>query len=416
MAHRRAGKTVACINELVKRALTDRKEDGRYAYIAPLLGQAKDAAWTYLQWYAAPAFAAAPMQTELYVTLRNNARVRIYGADNPDRLRGGYFDGVILDEYADMFPAVWGSVIRPALSDRQGWATFIGTPKGRNAFFDVYDNAVSDPDRWYHVKLRASETGVLSPAELAEARRDMTAEQYEQEYECSFEAAIVGAYFGKEIADAEAQGRLRPSITVDRSLPIHTAWDLGRGDHMAIWVWQMVNSEIRVLDFLQCGETEMYAIPQYVGDLEAKGYKGGIDYVPHDAVVPSLDTGRTRVETLKRLGRNPRLVTRTRFKVEDSINAAKMTLPRCYFDAARCKVGLEALRQYRADYDEKNRTFRDAPKANWAAHGADAFQCLCMAWREAVADEKIRTPQQWVQFLSKPRTIAEVVDDDNWEK
>lgn len=418
MAHRRAGKTVSCINELIKRALTDRKEEGRYAYIAPLLGQAKDAAWTYLQRYAAPAFAAPPSQAELYVTLRNGARVRLYGADNPDRLRGGYFDGVILDEYADMFPSVWGSVIRPALSDRQGWGTFIGTPKGRNSFFDIYERSQGDPE-WFSLMLKASTTGILPADELAAARRDMTAEQYDQEYECSFDAAIIGAYFGKEMAQADREGRIR-SVEIDRALPINTAWDLGRGDHMAIWVWQMVHGEIRVVDFLQSGETEVYSMREYCADLQAKGYVGGTDYVPHDATVHSLETGRTRVETLIAMGRKPRVVPMHR--VEDGINGTRLTLPRVYFDAERCKVGLEALRQYRADYDEKNRTFRNEPKQNWATHGADAFRYLCMAWREAVGKAQPQTEAERyaeqlrvTAELTKPRTWAEVTADEDEE-
>lgn len=422
VAHRRAGKTVGCINDIVKRALIERKDEGRYAYICPLLGQAKDAAWTYLQHYTAPLCDVPPSQAELYVTLRNRARVRLYGADNPDRLRGGYFDGVILDEYADMFPGVWGNVIRPALSDRRGWATFIGTPKGRNSFFDIYSRSVEDPE-WFSVMLKASQTGILPADELASARRDMTAEQYEQEYECSFDAAIIGAYFGKEMAQAEREGRIRSRIEVDRSLPIHTAWDLGKGPNMAVWVWQMVHDEIRVLDFLQCAETEMYAIPEYIGDLEAKGYSGGIDYVPHDATVPSLDTNRTRVETFLALGRKPRVVTRTKHKIDDSINAARITLPRVYFDGTLCKVGIEALKQYVAGYDEKNKTFLDEPKKNWAAHGADAFQCLCMAWREAVGKDQPKTEaernadnQRLVARLIKPRTIAEALVDDEGDE
>ena len=146
-------------------------------------------------------------ESELWVELINGARIRIHGADNPNRLRGPYLDGVVLDEYADMRPSVWGEVIRPMLADRQGWATFIGTPKGRNEFFRVWQRAQGDP-HWFSVMLKASATRLLPQEELAQAQRDMTPEQYAQEFECSFDAAIVGAYFGRDLAEAERQGRI----------------------------------------------------------------------------------------------------------------------------------------------------------------------------------------------------------------
>src|SRR6516165_9731608 len=159
VAHRRAGKTVATINDLLKRAVTEQKEDGRYAYVAPFFAQAKDIAWHYLKRYARPFLAAKPHETELRVDLANGARVRLYGADNPDRLRGIYLDGVVLDEFADMRPRVWSEIIRPALADRQGWAVFIGTPKGRNAFFELWRRSQSEQN-WFSLMLKASETGL----------------------------------------------------------------------------------------------------------------------------------------------------------------------------------------------------------------------------------------------------------------
>lgn len=380
VAHRRAGKTVAKINELIKRAILLDKPEGRYAYIAPLFGQAKDVAWTYLKRYAEPLLASPPSESELRVDLLNGARIRLYGADNPDRLRGLYLDGVVLDEFADMHPAIWGEVIRPALSDRQGWASFIGTPKGRNAFWEMYDRAKSDPE-WFTYILRASETGILPQTELEAARRDMTPEQYEQEFECSFEAAILGAYFGREMADAERSGRIKPALPRIEGAPVHTAWDLGNGDHMAIWCFQVGAGEIRIIDFLQ---SYGYDMVKYCADLDARGYHG-IDHVPHDARVKSMETSRTRIETLISLGRKPQLVPN--HYEEDGINAARLTFPRCWFDADNCKDGLEALRQFRAEYDEKARTFKDTPKKDWAKHPADAFRYLCMGWREMVNEQ-----------------------------
>lgn len=400
VAHRRCGKTVACINDKIKRAILSPKEMYRAGYIAPFLKQAKDVAWEYLKRYSKPIWGSPPNESELFVTLLGGQRIRIYGADNADSLRGGYFDDVTLDEYADMAPSVWGSIIRPMLADRQGSATFIGTPKGRNAFHDIYAKAQHDPAEWFRFMLRASETKILPLTELSASRSDMTPEQYEQEYECSFEAAILGAYFGKEIAELERQGRIR-EVKPDPLLPVHTAWDLGIGDATAIWAFQISHDGVRVIGHY---ENHGQAIPHYVAEIGARGWNGGTDWVPHDARVRSLETGRTRLETLKSLGRNPRVVPEHR--VMDGINGARLTLPNCYFDAERCREGLEALRQYRADYDEKVKAFKETPKHDWSSHTADAFRYLAMAWRSLQPEE----PKQpsFIERLTRPRTIADI--------
>lgn len=376
VAHRRAGKTVACINELIKRASNCGLPEGRFAYIAPLFNQAKDVAWTYLKRFSEDIRVSEPNETELRVDVisrhKTGSRIRLYGADNPDRLRGLYLDGVVLDEYADMAPTIWGEVIRPLLTDRQGWAVFIGTPKGRNQFHEIYQRAQSDPD-WLPLMLRASETGLVSHGELEAARKDMTEEQYAQEFECSFEAAILGAYFGKEIAEAERAGRIG-RVSYDPILPVQTWWDLGYDDSTTIWFVQHAGSELRVIDYYEAsGES----LPHYVKLLDSKPYKYGDHILPHDVEVHELGTGRSRRETLASLGvRNVKVVPAQ--DIMDGINAVRLLLPRCWFDAERCKRGLEALRQYRADWDEKNRILKEKPLHNWASHGADAFRTGAM--------------------------------------
>jgi phage terminase large subunit len=375
VAHRRCGKTVACINDVIRRAVTlTGRQHGRYAYVAPYLAQAKEVAWEYLKRYALP-ITADKNESELWVELLNGSRIRVHGADNPDRLRGAYLDGVVLDEVADMRPSVWGEVVRPMLADRQGWATFIGTPKGRNEFHDIWEKAQAADD-WFAAMLRASDTKILPAEELDLARQDMTPEQYEQEFQCSFDAAILGAYFGKEIAQAERDGRIT-DVAYDPAVKVYTAWDLGIGDSTAIWFWQVAGNEIRVIDHY---EAHSQGLPHFAGVLAAKSYAYAADWVPHDARVRELGTGRTRVETLVQLGRSPRLVPM--HNVEDGINAARMTLPKVWFDKTACKDGIEALRQYRAEFDEKTKAFKDKPRHDWACHSADAFRYLCMAWRE----------------------------------
>jgi phage terminase large subunit len=379
VAHRRAGKTVAVLRDMIDSALRCKKDNPRFAYVGPLLGQAKETSWDYLKRFTQPILAKPPNESELWVELIGGARIRIHGADNVDRLRGAYLDGVVLDEFADMNPTLWGNVVRPMLADRQGWATFIGTPKGRNQFWQIVETAGQFPDRWFRAILPASQTGILSALELDDARRDMTPEQYAQEFECSFDAAIVGSYYGKAIAQAEFEGRIG-TVDYDPALPVHCAWDLGIGDATSIWLAQFHGGEIRLIDFY---ENSGQALAHYVEVLAAKGYKYSHDFLPHDAKVRELGTGKTRVETLGGLGRKPSLVAD--HKVEDGINAVRLVLPRCYFDRSKCAVGLEALRQYRSDYDEKRRAFSDKPRHDWTSHAADAFRYLAMAWREIVA-------------------------------
>jgi phage terminase large subunit len=378
VAHRRAGKTVACINDLIRGALTCEKPDPRFAYIAPHFVQAKDVAWTYIKQYVQPFAGAQINESELRVDLPNGGRVRLYGADNFDRMRGIYLDGVVLDEVADFDPRAWPEVIRPALSDRQGWAIFIGTPKGRNFFHQVYEESLKSPE-WFSLVLRASETGIVAEAELADARTMMTPEQYAQEYEVSFDAAILGSYFGKEIADAEAQGRIG-EVAYDPSIPVQTSWDLGMGDSTAIWFWQIGPEGIRILDYY---ENHGQRLDHYVAEINTRPYaKWGNDYVPHDARVRSLETGRTRVETLIQLGRKPVVVPD--HKLMDGINAVRVSFPRIRIDADKCKFGLEALRQYRTEYDEKTKAFKNTPRHDWTSHAADAARYMAVAWREMV--------------------------------
>ncbi|MDI9409843.1 MAG: hypothetical protein QM523_11460, partial [Candidatus Pacebacteria bacterium] len=195
VAHRRFGKTVFAVNELIDRALTCPLERPRFAYIAPLAVQAKTIVWDYLKAYTAAIPQISWHESELRVDLPNGARISLYGADNPDRLRGLYFDGVVLDEYGDMPPRLWSEIIRPALADRLGFAVFIGTPKGRNQFYELYQRAQTLPD-WFAATLPVSVTKILPESELAAARQAMSSDQYAQEFECAFTAAVQGAYYG----------------------------------------------------------------------------------------------------------------------------------------------------------------------------------------------------------------------------
>lgn len=206
VAHRRMGKTVCVVNQLIKKALTCPLPNGQYAYIAPQRNQAKDIAWMYLKRYTAPLPERVVNETELAITLPGGSRIRIYGADNPDSLRGIYLDGVVMDEVAQMKPEVWGEIVRPALSDRKGWAAFIGTPKGQNLFYELYQRGLTSED-WFSAMWRADQTGVIPEEELEKARDDLSANQYRQEYLCDFAASSDDVLIPIDLAD-EASRRV----------------------------------------------------------------------------------------------------------------------------------------------------------------------------------------------------------------
>lgn len=389
VAHRRAGKTVACINHLLRAALQCKLNKPRFAYVAPHYNQAKDIAWEYLKEYAAPVIEHGGQvnESELRVDLPNGGRVRLYGADNYNRLRGLYFDGIVLDEYADMDPRIW-EVVRPALSDREGWCIWIGTPKGHNAFYEVWKQAQADS--WFAQMLKASETGLLPEKELLQARKDLSDDQYAQEYECSFEAAIQGAYYGPDMREAE-DGKRITTVPWEKGLEVTTAWDLGIGDSTAIWFCQQVGKEIRLIDYY---EASGVGLDHYAKVIKDKPYAYAQHLLPHDVAVKELGTGKSRQEVLESLGIRVEIVAK--LSVDDGINAARQILNRCWFDAEKCERGIEALKQYRRDYDEKNKAFKLRPLHDWTSHGADAFRYLAVGLKKVEDVPDIDINVDWV--------------------
>jgi hypothetical protein len=408
VAHRRCGKTVLCINDLIYKALTDGKENGRYAYIAPYYSQAKNIAWDYLLHFSQPVLAKAN-QSELWVELINGARIRLYGADSPDGLRGIFLDSVVMDEYADMKPSIWGAVVRPLLTDRKGSATFIGTPKGHNAFWEMYQTGVKSDD-WYVKVLRASQTGILPQDELDDAAKTMSQDQYLQEFECDFESAILGAYYGKEMRQLTDQRRIT-EVEHDPLFPVHTAWDLGYSDDTAIWWFQVVFGEIRLLDY---HSSNGQGVAFYAGIIQSReaerGYKYGYHYLPHDARAKTLSSNRSVIEQLgdkiplKSIKITPNL------KLQDGIQASRLALTRAWFDR-KCTDGIECLRQYQREYDEDKKVFRDKPRHDWTSHGADAFRYLSIVWKE---EAKIVTKDEPIKGVFVGQT--DVTINELWKE
>lgn len=376
VCHRRFGKTVLAVNHLIKAALTCDKPRPRYAYVAPTYRQGKAIAWDYLKHYAGVVPGRQFHETELRVDLPNDSQIRIYGADNPDSMRGIYLDGVVPDEYGLQPSRTFSEVLRPALSDRQGWAFFIGTPNGKNHFYDVCQQAKRGGE-WFFAEYRASETKILPESELASAQESMTPDEYAQEYECSFEASVKGAVYADEIRRAREGKRIR-EVPYDRMALVDTYWDLGIGDSTAIWFVQQVGSEIRLIDYY---ENSGVGLDHYAGILKSRGYSYGSHVGPHDIEVRELGSGKSRREIAQGMGINFQVAPN--LKLEDGINAARLIFDRCYFDENKTKQGLEALMNYRWDYNTRIDEFKPVPVHDWASHGADAFRMIAVRARRS---------------------------------
>jgi hypothetical protein len=404
VAHRRCGKTVACINDLLLRAINEGKDNARYAYIAPYYAQAKSIAWDYLMRYSEPVRVNHNI-SELWVELMNGSRIRLFGGDSPDSLRGNYLDGVIIDEMADTKPSLWGEVIRPLLSDRRGWAVFIGTPKGHNTFYDIHQYATLNPNEWYSKVLRASQTNIIDQEELDDALKLMTIDQYQQEFECSFEASIIGAIYGVEMRLLTDANRIT-KVECDTLFPVHTSWDLGFNDATAIFWWQVVHGEIRVLDYHEAhGQPIIY----YANQIKERPYEYGTHWLPHDARAKTLASGGKSIieQIFDKLPKESFKIV-PNLSLQDGIQASRMALSRTWFDAMKCSEGIECLRQYQREYDEDKKVFRDKPRHDWTSHGSDAFRMLAVAWQDEADTIKQNQPMRGISVGQNEVTLEEM--------
>lgn len=375
VAHRRFGKTVGVINELVRGALTCPLDDPRFAYVAPTYSQAKDVAWTYLKRYSLCVPGAVPNESELRVDFPNGGRVRLYGSDNYDRMRGIYLDGVVPDEYGDQDPRAWTEVLRPALSDRKGWAAFIGTPKGDNHFKQLWVDATSNAEEWYSAMFKASLTGILDEQELASARSMMTAEQYATEYECSFEGSVVGSYYGEMLRRLEDEGKIGDFGWMPDHA-VHTAWDTG--GTTACWFFQCIGSHIRIIDYLEgVNKPASY----YITELRSRPYTYGTHIAPSDADDEKELVAKSWKQTFEELGMYGWTILDKQKSIDAGINQVQLLLPRCQFNVVgvrNAKNGLVGLQNYRREWDDKRKSFRDTPRHDWASHASDAKRYLAI--------------------------------------
>jgi phage terminase large subunit len=389
VAHRRFGKTVAALNHLIREAVLNEKETPRYAYIAPTYGQAKRVAWDYLVKYTTP-LGGTNNISELRVDFWGR-RIQLYGSDNPDSLRGQFFDGVIIDEVGDQNPKIWTDIVRPALTDRKGWCLFIGTPKGHNHFKELRDRAEKE-DGWGLLEFKASETGVVDETELRAAKNEMGESKFRQEFECSFDAPIEGSYYGEMLNELEEKKHMQeiPREELSRTF---TAWDLGMGDSTSIWVAQLVGTEVRLIDYY---ENHGVGLDHYVKWIKDNDYSKAEHILPHDVRVRELGTGKSRLEMLEDSGLEVKIAPR--MGLDDGIQAVRRLLPRCWFNVPKVQNGLNCLRNYRRDYDEKRKIFFERPLHDWSSHGSDSFRYLALGLDEGHStwSKPINQTPKWI--------------------
>lgn len=394
VCHRRFGKTVMAINHLLRKAVMCDKPNPRVSYIAPTFTQAKRIAFDYLKVFAEKIPMVRFHETELRCDLPNGGRIQLLGAENPSSLRGIYLDYCVLDESADMPESLFPEVIRPALADRKGGALFIGTPRGQNSFYELYENAKGQ-EGWYTATFKASETKIVDDEELQASKSMMTSDQYEQEFECSWVANVAGSIYGKQLTECMEEGRIA-KVPYDRSQKVDTFWDLGMNDSTAIIFAQKIGRAIHIIDYYEArGE----GLDFYVKVLQSKSYLYGDHFAPHDIEVRELGTGKSRREIAYDLGINFRVIPK--LPIEDGIHASQMLLKRVWFDKDTTKPLLEALRQYHRAYNERLRTFRKSPVHDWSSHAADAFRYLATGIKENNSWNE-KAPQKIAQSTYDP--------------
>ena len=383
--HRRAGKDEFCLRWASVAAF---EQIGNYWHMLPEAAQARKAIWDAVNPHTGKKRIdeAFPLelrrttrQQEMMIEFVNGSTWQLVGSDNFNSLVGSTPRGVVFSEWALADPRAW-AFVRPILLENGGWALFNYTPRGNNHGRTIFE-AARDDDSWFAQLLPADQTGVFTTEQLRSEEQEYIREYggdlgrslFRQEYFCSFDAAVLGAYYALEMGEADAEGRIA-GVPYEKGHLVHTAWDLGYSDHTSIWFFQMVGREIRMIDFYTSSGV---GLDHYAGVLQSKGYRYGTHLLPHDVEVKDLGTGRSRRETLASLGLNNIKVVPNQ-RINEGINAVRSILSRCWWDKTKCAHGVSALREYRSAWDEKLKTLKPAPLHDWASHPADAFRYLAM--------------------------------------
>lgn len=375
--HRRAGKDYLGFHLMLERALA---EPGQYYYVFPTYTQARKALWDLRDNEGKtlrdliPSWALRSMNAnEMKILLKSGSLIQLVGAENPDSLRGTNPKGIIFSEYAMCEPDIWHAVAKPILAQNGGWALFITTPMGRNHFFDLYEQAKTNPE-WYVSLKTIEDTGVVPLAVIEQDREEgMSEDLIGQEYRCSFTSGSDGLLYQAQIEKARETGRIG-SVSADHAVPVHTAWDLGISDSTAIIAFQVVQTEVHIVNYLEANGKEL---GWYIERLRDWGYTYGKHFAPHDVEARSLQTGLSLKQQAAKLGLP--LVTLPMTGLQSGIQLTRATLSKCWFDEERCKFLLKALSKYTKSWDPRRKVWSDQPRHDESSHGSDAMRYLAQA-------------------------------------
>lgn len=373
VAHRRSGKTHLALAELIRSAI--KIPESRYAYIAPTYKQAKAIAWDILKKMAKEITSNAH-ESELRITLINGSIIRLYWADNPDSLRGIALWWVVYDEYSQHPAFIHSEIIRPALSDHEGWAIWIWTPKGRNIFYHLYKHSEANTKDWYSLLLQASQSKLIPEKELLEAKGIMSIEEYNQEFQCSFDSAIRWAYYAQELHFISEENRIRDWV-YDPFLPVSTFWDLGISDYTSIVFAQFTQGKVLIVDYF---EDNGKPLSHYAWEILSKRYKYDCHYLPHDWKVRDLGTWVSREDMLRSSLHNIRIVPE--IWVKNGIEATRQMLNFAYFEASKTERLRDMLAMYTQEFDKTKWMFKDNPKHDESSHCADATRMLWVMFKQ----------------------------------
>lgn len=384
VVNRRGGKDTTMWNYMIKRAYM---EPGIYYYFLPTFAQAKRVIWDgmtndgkkMIDYIPKSIIDGNPNNTEMKVWINGangQSLIQLVGADSYDGVMGTNPRGVVFSEWSLMDPMAY-EFIKPILAANHGWCAFIYTPRGQNHGYDLYQMAKKHPEEWFCEILTNDETHILTNAELDKERAKGTPEDMiQQEYYCNFNRGQEGSYYSRQMDELRKKGRIG-SVPYDPAVTVRTYWDLGIGDSTAIWFVQFVGKEIHVINYY---ENSGEGLSHYIRVLDDYRREIGCVYdlhvAPHDIQARELTTGKTRLETARRLGISFRVAPK--LSLESGIEAVRMVLPRCWFDESHCTIGLKCLSNYRKTYNEKFQVYGDRPFHDYTSHGADAFRMMAI--------------------------------------
>ena len=398
--HRRAGKDLTCLNIA---AIKSMQRVGTYVFIGPYQNQTRRIIWDGMDGSGKkfievwpPALIQRKNEAEMRLHLANGSVVQLLGADNPDKLVGINPVGVVFSEYSLCDPTSW-QLINPILAENGGWVIFNGTPRGQNHFYHMLNKAKADPS-WFSSHLTAIDTKAITPEDLKKAREEQNSEAlFQSEFMCSFNTPIDGSYYGDIVSKLYKLGQVRPSISPEPALPVHTAWDLGMDDSTTIWLYQHYRNEIRVVHYYENSGEGLAHYANWLNQWAAmRSVSFGRHWFPHDIKVRELGSGRSRIETLRRLGLRADVVKK--LPLQDGIEAVRQVLPQCWFSEDNTALGLEHLKGYRKEFDAMKNVFRKTPVHDRASHGADGFRTMALAVRHSNTQKETRAPREYKAY------------------